>query len=157
MNREWPTQTALLILRLAGFGLALAHGLDKLILLATGEGATFIAEVAALGFPLPALFAWLATLAELVGGLLIGFGIWTRAAAAFAAFTMLIASFAQHRLHLHILSWVGLAPVPDETLARWGNPEESFLYLLVCLALLLMGGGRYSLQRLFRRPRTIFS
>ena len=156
MNHEAATQAALLILRIAGFGIAFSHGLEKFIRLATGEGAALIEEVANLGFPAPILFAWAATLAELAGGLMIAFGIWTRVAAAFAAFTMLVAAFAKHKLHLHILSFVALAPVPDETLARWGNPEQATLYLLIFLALVLLGGGRYSLHRLFRKPRTIF-
>ncbi|MDX1383845.1 MAG: DoxX family protein, partial [Thermoanaerobaculia bacterium] len=141
----------------AGFGLAFGHGLGKFILLTTGEGAAWIQIVGDLGFPAPALFAWLATLAELAGGLLIAFGIWTRVAAVFGAVTMFVASFLEHKLHLHVLSFVGLAPVPDETLERWGDPEMSFLYLLIFVALAILGGGRYSLQRLFRKPRTLFS
>ncbi|MEE2775625.1 MAG: DoxX family protein [Acidobacteriota bacterium] len=156
MSTEWATQVALLTLRLAGFGIAFAHGLEKFIRLTTGEATVFIEIVANLGFPAPIFFAWLATIAELAGGLLIGFGIYPRIAAAFAAFTMLIATVAQHKLHLHILSFVGLAPVPDETLSRWGDPEPSFLYLLIFVALVLLGGGNYSLQRLFRKPRTPF-
>ena len=48
----------LLILRLAGAGLALAHGWGKVVSLSAGQGERFIAGVAELGFPAPGLFAW---------------------------------------------------------------------------------------------------
>lgn len=156
MNRSAAEDTALLLLRLAGFGLAFGHGLGKFVLLTTGEGEPLVRIVAGLGFPLPTFFTWVATLSELVGGLLIGFGIWTRVAAGFAAATMTVAAFLRHHMHRHILSFIGLVPVPDETRQRWGDPELAFAYLVICLALILLGGGRYSLQRLLRKPRRLF-
>ena len=43
----------LLILRLTGGGLALAHGWGKVVNLSAGQGERFIAGVAELGFPAP--------------------------------------------------------------------------------------------------------
>jgi len=48
---------------------------------------------------------------------------------------------------------LGLASVPEETLAAWGNPERAMLYLPIMLALSLLGGGRWSLDHLLRGRR----
>jgi putative oxidoreductase len=142
---------ALLALRLSGVGLALAHGWPKLERLISGKGAPFIEGVAALGFPYPTVFAWAAALSELLGGLLIAFGLLTRIAATFAGITMFVAAFLRHRLLLQGLAFFGLRPVSDETLESWGDPERAAIYLLIFIALALFGGGRFSLDRLARR------
>jgi putative oxidoreductase len=141
---------ALLILRLAGLTLALAHGWGKLTALASGTS-RFVQSVASLGFPAPAVFAWSAALSEVVGGLLVALGLFTRVGAAFAGFTMLVAAFVRHHAHGHVLSWLGVRPVSEETLKAWGDPELAFVYLLCFGAIALLGGGRLSLDRVFGR------
>lgn len=137
---------ALLLLRLSGALLALLHGWSKVYRLATGDYG-FARTVANLGFPLPEAFAWAAALTELVGGLCVALGFGTRVAAGLAAFTMAVAAFARHRAHLHLLSGIGVRPVAGETLSAWGNPELALVYLLVFVALALLGGGRFALDR----------
>jgi putative oxidoreductase len=88
---------------------------------------------------------------ELVGGFLIAFGLFTRAAAGFAAFTMFVAAFLRHRLFQQTLAFAGVSPVSEQVLESWGNPERAAVYLLIFLALVLTGGGRYSLDRLLRK------
>lgn len=151
MRRSILNDTALLLLRLGGLGLALAHGYGKVTALATGQGDGFIAGVGSLGFPLPALFAWAAALGEFLGGLLVALGLGTRLAAAFAGFTMLVAGFVRHRALQHLLVATGAMSVPDDTLRSWGNPELALVYLLVFSALVLAGGGRFSLDHLRAR------
>jgi putative oxidoreductase len=151
MKGSFMTDLALLILRLSGFGLALAHGWPKIERLLSGKGGPFIEGVANLGFPYPVVFAWAATLAELVGGFLIALGLLTRVAAGFAAFTMFVAAFLRHRLAHQTLAFFGVNPVSEEVLESWGNPERAALYLLVFLALALVGAGRFSLDRLARK------
>jgi len=150
MKGSFVTNAALLILRLSGLGLALAHGWAKIERFLSGESAQFVEGVARLGFPYPTVFAWAATLAELVGGFLIALGLLTRVAAGFAAFTMFVAAFLRHRLAQQTLAFFGINPVAAEILEGWGNPERAALYLLIFLALVLMGGGRFSLDRLVR-------
>lgn len=145
------TDAALLILRLSGLGLALAHGWPKIERFLSGQAGPFVEGVAALGFPYPTVFAWAAAVAELVGGSLIALGLLTRVAATFAAFTMFVASFLRHRLLQQTLAFFGVNSVSDEVLESWGNPERAAVYLLIFVSLVLMGAGRFSLDRLVRK------
>lgn len=151
MKKTALLDLSLLLLRLAGLGLALGHGLGKVAALAGGQGGDFVAGVEALGFPLPVVFAWAAALAELVGGFCVALGLGTRPAAGVAAFTMTVAAFLQHRFHLHGLAAVGLLHPSPRQLERWGDPELALLYLVIFLSILLLGGGRFALDRLLRR------
>ncbi len=137
---------ALLALRISGLFLAVNHGWGKVVMLASGKGAGFVTGVGEMGFPLPIVFAWAAALAEFAGGLLIGFGIATRTAAAFVAFTMAAAAFAGHKAHLQLLSAVGLSRASAEQLKEWGNPEFALVYLFGFLAVLVFGPGRLSVD-----------
>lgn len=147
MNRD----LALLILRLAGAGLAYAHGWGKVVSLSLGQGDRFIAGVAELGFPAPGLFAWAAALAEFLGGLCVVLGLGSRIAAGFVAFNMFVAAFGRHKAHVQLFVNLGLVEIPADTLKAWGNPELALLYLAVSLAVLLVGPGRFALDSLVGR------
>ena len=43
---------------------------------------------------------------------------------------------------------VGLMRASEETVRSWGSPEMALLYLVVFVALVLTGGGRFALERL---------
>jgi putative oxidoreductase len=135
----------LLALRLAGVYLALSHGYGKVAGLLSGER-RFLQGVTELGFPLPVVFAWAAALSEFAGGLLVALGLFTPFAAAFAGFTMLVAAVGQHHAIPRFLSFLGIAPVTAETLQAWGNPELAIAYLLVMVAVALLGPGRFSID-----------
>jgi putative oxidoreductase len=111
-----------------GLMLSLAHGLPK----ARGDMSRFAEGVANLGFPFPTFFAWCATLTELVGGVLIAVGLLTRPAAALAAFTMLVATFRHRADPFSIM-------------------EKPLLFLTVFVAVMLVGGGPWSLDARLRR------
>jgi putative oxidoreductase len=120
----------LLVLRLfTGLSLAFAHGLGKL-----PPSAGFVETVGEMGFPVPVFFAWCAALAEFGGGLCLALGLLTRPAAFFVAFTMAVAAFVRQAGD----------PFTDK--------EKALLFLVIALALLLTGSGRYGLDR-FIRPR----
>lgn len=153
MRRDRLMDVALLLLRLAGLGLALAHGYGKVSALATGQGERFVAGVESLGFPLPVVFAWAAALAEFAGGLCVALGLATRIGAALAGVTMFVAGFVRHRALQQLLAATGAMTVPEDTLRSWGNPELALVYLLVFGAVMLGGGGRFSIDHLLARPR----
>lgn len=117
----------LLWLRAAlGFG-AMYHGWGKIM----GEGGIGgFAErgVAGMGFPVPILFALLAVGGELVGGFLVLLGLWTRYAAAWGAIVWLTAFFVRHQLD----------PFRVKELAA--------AYIIVAVALIIMGPGRFSVD-----------
>jgi putative oxidoreductase len=144
---------ALLFLRLAGLYLALGHGLGKILALTSGQD-WWVNAVAGLGLPMPIVFAWAAGLAEFVGGLCIALGLYTRTAAFFAACTMFTAAFLRHAAITQFFAWLGLSAATPDQLESLGNPERAILYLLICIALMTLGGGRLSLDaRLDRRHR----
>lgn len=128
--RYFPRSTAasvdaaLLATRLiAGLSLALAHGVSKV-----PPSERFVARVAGMGFPAPDLFAWLAGIAELGGGLLLAVGLFTRPAA------LLVAS------NMTIIMFVALAGEP------FLEREKPLLFFAIALLALLAGPGRYSLD-----------
>src|SRR5690625_5834558 len=112
----------LLILRVGlGLTLAFAHGWGKI---PPADG--FIGMVGGLGFPAPTLFAWLAGLAEFVGGLLLAIGLLTRPAAIFVTVPFLFV--------------VLLSPAGD----TFGQRELSLIFLIGAFSLMLHVAGRYS-------------
>ena len=140
-DRTTATDYALLILRISGLFLAIMHGWGKIYALSTGaEG--FIDGVARMGFPFPVVFAWAAALSEFLGGLLVAAGLFTRVGAFFAACTVATAAF------------VRLSSPGEEALRQAGDPERALLFLLIMTALVVVGGGRLSLdhRRSQRRP-----
>jgi len=143
----------LLVLRLCGLYMAFGHGWGKVMSLSSGQGTRLIEGVGNLGFPAPVVFAWAAALSEFLGGLLVAFGLGTRYAAAFTAFTMFVAAFLQHHAASHFLSWLGVAPVADDVRKGWGNPELAFTYMMLFLGVALLGPGAWSLDALIARRR----
>lgn len=119
------TITALRVV--AGLLLAVLHGSGKV-----PPSADLIAGVTGLGFPAPSLFAWLAGLAELVGGVFLAVGFLTRPSAFVIAFTMLVAVFGAHAAD----------PVNVK--------ELGLFYLVVALVFLARGAGRWSVDRFIK-------
>ena len=107
----------------SGLALALAHGLGKV-----PPSGGFIERVGEMGFPAPALFAWMSGLAEFAAGLLLAFGLATRPAALFVALNMAVVVFVAH------------AGDP------FGTRERGFLFLAVVVFFALAGAGRFSLD-----------
>lgn len=111
--------------------MALSHGLRKL-----PPSERFVANIDGWGFPAPELFAWAAALAEVVGGILLAAGLFTRLWALLIAITMIVAAFVAH----------GPDPFSDK--------ESALLYLVVMLFFVARGGGRWSLDRWLSRSRS---
>jgi putative oxidoreductase len=113
-----------------GAMLAVQHGYPKVF---DGKVKTLMGVVAKMGLPRPEVLAWCAALGELVGGTFFALGLLTRPAAAWAAGVLSVALY----FHRH-------DPVAKMELAA--------LFFVVMVAGVLIGGGTFSLDTLFRRP-----
>lgn len=123
-----------------GLYMAIGHGYGKMF----GEeriGPTeqFIGYTESLGFPAPVFFAWMAAITEFFGGLALAAGLLTRPAALGMIGTMVVAAFIAHGSD----PWVA---APGER-----SKEMAMLYLLPSMAILAIGGGRFSVDALLRR------
>ena len=112
----------------AGLTMAIAHGMPKF-----PPGDQLVGGLTHMGFPLPVVFAWLAVLAELVGGLLLCIGFLTRPAAAFMSITMLIAAVVVH----------GADPFEKK--------EMALLYFFISYFFMLKGAGKFSVDHFIRQ------
>ncbi len=123
-----------LVLRL-GVGLVFAvHGLSKL----TNGPVQFSSMLSGLGVGAPVILAWLVTVAELVGGLLIIVGLLTRLATLPLIATM-VGAILLVKVKVGIIAPMG-APMP--------GAEVDIALLAGLLALLFMGPGRFSIDRM---------
>ncbi|WP_226011350.1 DoxX family protein [Halomicrobium salinisoli] len=92
----------------------------------------FAGFLGSMGVPAPGLTAWVVTLVELVGGVLILVGLFTRAAAALAAVVMLVA--------------LALVHLPQGLAADGTAIERTLLMALASLALVVRGAGPLSIE-----------
>ncbi|MFA5411411.1 MAG: DoxX family protein [Candidatus Omnitrophota bacterium] len=127
---------AVLILRL-GLGIMfIAHGLQKVAGMFGGPGIKGFSEMlSGLGFA-PALFwACLAGYTELIAGTFLILGIFVRSASALLLILMVVAAIKVHLAKGFFLSGGGF--------------EYVFIIACVCLALILLGGGKFSITKNF--------
>ncbi|MEZ4389038.1 MAG: DoxX family protein [Candidatus Krumholzibacteriia bacterium] len=117
----------LLVLRVT-VGLAFATVFEKFLPRdgVWGPQPWFVDDVARMGFPLPVVFAWLASLSEFVGGILLVLGLWTRPAALANCGVTAVALFVYH----------------DGDIGQTGLTAAVFL--VMCTTLALAGPGRVS-------------
>ena len=126
-----PSLGLLWLRALMGAGIA-HHGYGKIF---GGHLDQFASGVAKMGFPHPMLFAWAAALSEFAGGILAVLGLGTRWAAAMIFMTMGVAVFLHHA--------ADPLKVKELALAYWTMSG----------ALILLGGGAFSLDARFRKGR----
>lgn len=134
---------ATLLLRLAAAAIFLPHGWSKI----AGEGgaSAFAADMAA-GYGIPLIFGHAAAWSEVAGAVLLAAGLFTRVDALLLAGTMAVAAF--------------VVQLPD---ALYGVPAGAIKFFAVMreielpvamlattLALVLVGGGRWSLDHVLR-------
>ncbi|WP_017446871.1 DoxX family protein [Gayadomonas joobiniege] len=125
-------------LRLVGGTIFAAHGAQKLFAWFGGYGLEGTGQfMESLGLSPGYLMAMLAGSAEFFGGLLLILGLLTRPAALALAVTMIVAIFSVHF---------------ENGLFMSNNGYEFALALFsITVALLIQGGGRYSLDRFIAR------
>lgn len=120
--------SAALLLRLALGVLIGLHGIGKL---GTGPGMVLDLVVKA---GLPSAVGYLVYIGEIVAPFLLIIGLWTRAAAIVIAINMLVAVLLVHTGQLFLLTKNGGYALELQT-----------MYLIVAVAIALLGAGRFSL------------
>lgn len=88
--------------------------------------------LASLGVPSPTLFAWIVGIVELLGGLLLLAGLFTRYAAVLLATDMFVATWLVH--------------LPNGFAVDTGGYEYTLVLMLVSIALVFSGPGRLALE-----------
>ena len=158
-RKECFQSAGLLVLRVAtGLGMTY-HGFGKVFgfqMMPDGSTVHFVTmfsqHIAGMGLPAPYLMAWMAALSEFLGGILLIMGLGTRAAALFVAGTMTVAALGAHKALHQLAASIGILAVDPAIREKWGNPELALAYLFASLALVLLGGGKISLDaRLFTK------
>ena len=129
------------VARMQGWGLAilrvvvgivfLVHGFQKLFLMGFGGVAGMMEG---LGVPAPGMFAVILTLVELLGGLALILGLFTRVAAIPLAIDMLVAILTVH--------------LPNGFSAVNGGYEFTLVLLAASIALAVAGSGEAALDRM---------
>jgi putative oxidoreductase len=142
MNRI-ATDLAALLLRVVAGLIFLPHGWSKIT--ADGGAAAFAASMAET-YGLPVVLGHVAAYAEVIGAILLIAGLLTRIDALLLAGTMFVAAFV-----------VQLPDALFEVAANAIRPfvairgiETPLAMLAICVALMLTGGGRYSLDYALR-------
>jgi len=125
----------ILVLRLGIGVMFAAHGLQKVFGFFGGPGINgFSKMLSGLGFAPPVFWAYLAAYTELLGGVFLVLGLFTRASAA-----MLLALIITAAVKVHLGKGFFLAA---------GGFEYTFVIAAACLALVLLGPGRFSIFKL---------
>ncbi len=136
MDRNNLIDMTLLILRLAVGTIFVAHGLQKAFGMFDGPGIEGVTQMTnSLGFTPAILWAWIVALGELGGGVFLTLGILPRLSAAVIAVIMTVAVVLVHGKGGYF--------------ASNGGFEYPLFVLMVCVALILAGGGRLSLFNKF--------
>ncbi|MBA4136935.1 MAG: hypothetical protein C0518_06425 [Opitutus sp.] len=134
--------SAPLILRLSLGAMILPHGLQKTLGWFGGYGFEGTMGYLTNSFGAPWILALLAILAESVGGVMLLAGLGTRLAAVGVGGVMAVAA-TQHWSHGFFMNWFG---------QQKGEGLEFFILAIgMAAALVVTGGGKWSLDSLFRR------
>jgi putative oxidoreductase len=131
----------LLLLRLGLGGVMLPHGLQKTLGLFGGPGFSGALQFFTTVVHLPPYVAILPILTESIGAALLIVGLFTRLAALAIAFEMLVAALLQNVGNGFFMNWSGQQ--------KGEGFEYHILVISMGLALLVCGGGRFSLDAAF--------
>lgn len=126
---DTASELAITALRVfTGLSLALGHGVKKIPV-----PERFVQYLIEQGFPLPYFLAWVAGFNELFGGFFLAIGLFTKSAAFFLFVTMAVAALYAHRND------------------PFSEAELSHVYGFISLLFIAVGGGQFSLDRIFRK------
>jgi putative oxidoreductase len=134
MNESLLKNLGKLIVRLAAGGMMLTHGIPKIGRL-FGEGPVRFHDPFGLG---PEISLALAVIAEVICTCLVMIGFKTRWATVPLMLTMLTAAFYAHA---------------DDP---FGTKEKPLLFFVLFLAILVMGAGKFSIDGMKKKKRSLF-
>lgn len=135
---EWRDE-ALLLLRLALGVIFLMHGSQKVLGLFGGEGLQATVQNFKTHLGIPPVLGYTAAFTEFLGGIALVVGFLTRLAALGIGITMIVAAWKVHWVNGFFLNWF------CET-GKGHGIEYNLALLAMALALVLAGGGSYSLD-----------
>ena len=132
LGRYYPmlSDVAYLIVRVTVGLMLIPHGWPKVF---TAGHAGVTAALTRYGLPLPGVGAYIIMFLETIGGVMIALGLFTRAIAALLVIEFLVIVFVAH--------W------PRGYGVGGGGIEFPLMWGLILVAVLLRGGGPYSLDR----------
>ena len=133
-----------LVARLALGVVIFPHGAEKMFPVFGGKGFGPTVQGMSQGMGIPLMFVLLAITAEFFGSIALIIGCLTRAAAAGIACVMVVAVWMVHLHSGFFMNW-GSEPSKPEGF------EYHILVLGLCVALMLGGGGAWSVDRLLTR------
>ncbi|MFA5005525.1 MAG: DoxX family protein [Candidatus Omnitrophota bacterium] len=132
------TDLVILVLRVALGAMFAAHGLQKTFGLFGGPGiGGFSQMLSGMGFHSALLWAYIAAYTELLAGAFLCLGLFTRGSAALLLILMIVAIWKVHLSNGFFLAQGGF--------------EYAFLISVVCVALILLGPGRFSILKFFKQ------
>ncbi len=147
-------QSTILILRLMAGSVFFWEGILKFVYTNQGAG-----RFTKLGFPFPETTAHFIAVGEIVGGLLLIFGLFTRITAFYFIVQMIVAV-----LSTKIALYFGTSPLPappaPPKAGIWAVLHEirsDYAQILTCLFLLIEGAGRRSLDFIIAASKKAYS
>lgn len=130
---------AVLVLRLMLGIVFFPHGMQKLLGWFGGPGFSGMMDIFTMKMGIPAVFAFLAIMAEGLGSLGLITGLLTRVAAFGITVNMIVAIFMVHLPHGFFMNWFGNQ--------KGEGFEYHLLVIAIGLALMIRGGGTGSVDR----------
>ena len=154
LNPPVTGQSTILLIRLMAGGVFFMEGILKFVYVNQGVG-----RFTKLGFPFPEMTAHFVGAAEIIGGLLLLFGLFTRVAAFYFIIQMIVAILST-KIDLYLgTSPLPLPPAPPKT-GFWAVEHEirsDYAQILTCLFLLIEGAGRRSLDFIISTSKKVYS
>ena len=154
LNPPVTGQSTILLIRLMAGGVFFMEGILKFVYVNQGVG-----RFTKLGFPFPEMTAHFVATAEIIGGLLLLFGLFTRVAAFYFIIQMIVAVLST-KIDLYLgTSPLPLPPAPPK-IGFWAVEHEirsDYAQILTCLFLLIEGAGRRSLDFIISTSKKVYS
>jgi putative oxidoreductase len=154
LNPPVTGQSTILIIRLMAGTVFFWEGILKFVYVNQGVG-----RFTKLGFPFPVTTAHLVASGEIIGGLLLIFGLFTRVTAFYFIIQMLVAV-----LSTKIDLYFGRSPLPmppaPPKMGIWAVLHEirsDYAQILTCCFLLIEGAGRRSLDFIVSTSKKLYS